>query len=369
MTKRARQINRQVPMRKFRRVINYMNGIGLNPREALQDTGLRNLNLDALGDDDLLPVADFSRLYAAAVKQMQSLRRPIPWAAGIGSDAFELMCFSLISCKTLGEALQRAQRFDNLLYPMLGYKMSLSVSNAEFELHYHVRTQSSEEAFAPERWEWAEHFDAVSHVSGLMVWFKFAAWLVGHTFELNSVSVSSSYVSEAYEQGTQRVFGCPLEFDADTSCFRAPIDVLERRLVHGPESLERFLENSVYELIAAGDAPRSTTAAIRSLIARDFNEGMPSFKDMAEHLHCSESSLRRRLQKEDTSYQDIKDQLRCEFALDHLRNRDTRINELAELLGFAEPSSFVRSFRSWVGMTPSAYRDSHNNANRRSGLH
>ncbi|MFK7730125.1 MAG: helix-turn-helix domain-containing protein [Pseudomonadales bacterium] len=346
-----------------------MNGIGLNPEDALQETSLRNSTLETLSDDELVPVADFSRLYAAAVKQMQSLRRPIPWAAGIGSDAFELMCFSLISCKTLGEALQRAERFDHLLYPLLGYKMSLKTNSSEFELHYHVRTQSSEGAFAPERWNWAEHFDAVSHVSGLMVWFKFAAWLVGHSIELNSVSVSASYVSDAYEQGTQRVFGCPIQFEADASCLRGPIDVLDRRLVHGPESLQRFLENSVYELIAAGDEPRSTTAAIRSLITRDFNEGMPSFKEMAEYLHCSESSLRRRLQQEDTSYQDIKDQLRCEFAIDHLRNRDTRINELAELLGFAEPSSFVRSFRSWVGMTPSAYRENHASAELRPGLH
>lgn len=369
MSKRARQINRQVPMRKFRRVINYMNGIGLDPQQALQETSLRNVNLATVGDDELLPVADFSRLYAAAVKQMQSLRRPIPWAAGIGSDAFELMCFSLISCKTLGEALQRAQRFDHLLYPLLGYKMTLETNNSEFKLHYHVRTQSSEETFTPQQWDWAKHFDAVSHVSGLMVWFKFAAWLVGHSFELNGVSVSASYVSEAYEQGAQRVFGCPIQFDSDASTIRGPIDILQRRLVHGPESLERFLENSVYELIAAGNAPRSTTAAIRSLITRDFNEGMPSFKEMAEYLHCSESSLRRRLQQEDTSYQDIKDQLRCEFAIEHLRNRDTRINELAELLGFAEPSSFVRSFRSWVGMTPSAYREKNTSSTALSGLH
>ncbi len=369
MSKRARQINRQVPVKKFRRVINYMSAIGLQPDDALAAAGLNGATLAELNDDELLPVADFSRLYAAAVKQMQSLRRPIPWAAGIGSDAFELMCFSLISCKTLGDALQRAARFDHLLYPLLGYKMSLKTSATEFELHYHVRTQSSEQAFVPERWDWAEHFDAVSHVSGLMVWFKFASWLVGHSIELNVVHVAASSVSQAYDQGAQRVFQCPIQFDSDTSCLRGSADVLARRLVHGPESLERFLENSVYELIAAGDQQRSTTAAIRSLITRDFTQGMPSFREIADYLHCSESSLRRRLQQEDTSYQEIKDQLRCEFAIEHLRNRNTRINELAELLGFAEPSSFVRSFRSWVGMTPSAYRENHMHSEQHPGLH
>jgi len=129
-------------------------------------------------------------------------------------------------------------------------------------------------------------------------------------------------------------------------------------LVHTPDSLEQFLNNAVYELIALNKKPSSTTAAIRSLIQLDFSDGMPSFEQMASNLHMSESSLRRRLLKENTSYQQIKDQVRCELAIDYLRRNDIKINELAELLGFTEPSSFVRSFRSWMGVTPKVYRDS-----------
>ena len=138
----------------------------------------------------------------------------------------------------------------------------------------------------------------------------------------------------------------------------APLEYLERRLVHTPGSLQEFLNNAVYGLIELTDKPSSTTAAIRSLIKLDFSQGIPSFELMAQKLHMSESSLRRRLLKEDTSYQKIKDQVRCEIALEHLRRPDTKIGELAELLGFTEPSSFVRSFRGWMGVTPKVYRDS-----------
>lgn len=358
MAKHAQQINRLVPVRKVRRVLDYMATIDLDSEAALTSANVNPGRFNKLDDADLIPVADFSRLYGAAVKQMQSLRKPIPWAAGIGTDAFEIMCHSIITCKTLEEALHRAASFDQLLYPLLGYQMSLEVAGAEFSLHYRVRTQSSEKVFAPQGWDWSKHLDSVAHVSGMTVWYKFCAWLIGQDFELNAVHVGAPYVSQAYEQATSAVFNCPLQFDANNSSVRGPAEILQRRLVHTPESLKQFLENSVYELIAMSERPASTTAAIRSLIAQEFTEGMPSFKEMAGFLHCSESSLRRRLQQENTSYQAIKDQLRCEFALDHLRNRDTRINELAELLGFAEPSSFVRSFKSWVGMTPSEYRES-----------
>ena len=77
----------------------------------------------------------------------------------------------------------------------------------------------------------------------------------------------------------------------------------------------------------------------------------------AQSLHMSESSLRRRLQKENTSYQALKDEIRCEVAIDKLLNQNAKVADLAEYLGFTEPSSFVRSFKSWTGQTPKSYRE------------
>jgi AraC-like DNA-binding protein len=71
----------------------------------------------------------------------------------------------------------------------------------------------------------------------------------------------------------------------------------------------------------------------------------------------SESSLRRRLQKEDTSYQALKDEVRCEVAINKLLHEKAKIADLADYLGFTEPSSFVRSFKGWTGDTPSSYRE------------
>jgi len=348
----------EVPVRRFRRVTQYLDSIGLDSQKALAEAGIAQEHFDALADDDMLSVADYSRLYSKSIKHMQSLNRPIPWAAGLGSDAFELMCSCIISCKTLGEALDRAQRFDKLLYPLLGYKMSVHREDAFFELRYYVNTPTSEEAFVPKGWSWAEHFQTVAFASGLMVWSRFCSWLVGHTLELESVRVAGPIATPSYAQSQQTIFACPIEYDAETTALRAPLDYLSHRIVHSPESLARFLENSVYELVVAADESRSTTAAIRSLISRDIQEGIPSFEAMAATLHSSQSGLRRRLQNENTSYQEIKDQLRCELAIEQLHNLDTRISTLSELLGFAETSSFIRSFRGWTGKTPKEYRDS-----------
>ena len=127
--------------------------------------------------------------------------------------------------------------------------------------------------------------------------------------------------------------------------------------MHTVDSLEQFLDNAVYQLIAIDRQPASTSAAIKSLISIDLPSGLPSFTRIAEHLHMSESSLRRRLQKENTSYQNLKDEVRCQVAIDKLLNETVKIADLSEYLGFTEPSSFVRSFKGWTGDTPKIYRE------------
>ena len=347
-----------VPVRKFLRLLDYMERIGLDTESMLAPLGLTRRQMEQLSADHSLSGRAYSAMYRNAVRQMQTLKRPLPWAAGLGSEAFELMCHCIISTRTLGEALELAQRYDHMLYPILGYRMRVQRHDNRFELHYRVHIDRDNRTFVPEGWDRAEHYETVARASGLMVWYGLCGWLIGRTLDLAEVQIAAPPVSEAYRDGLARVFHCPLKFESQQNKLVASADYLDRRLVHTIESLENFLENVVYELSILSRKPASTTAAIRSLIKLDFSEGMPSFQQMASNLHMSESSLRRRLLKEDTSYQAIKDQVRCEIAIEHLSREDTRINDLAELLGFTEPSSFVRSFRGWMGMTPRAYRDS-----------
>jgi AraC-like DNA-binding protein len=346
-----------IPIRKFRRLLDYMETIGLDAEAIAASVDLSVSRLKAIPDEQGLPAEFYSQMFRQAVQQWQTLDRPIPWAAGIGSEAFELLCHCIITCKTLGEALQRAARFDRLLYPLLGHRVETTLVDEHCRLRYRVRVEARDNVFAPEGWDRAAHTKTVANASGLTVWYALSGWLVGRSIELQSAHISGSYVSDDYRDGLKRVFHCPIEFDSEENELVFSGDYLSHRLVHTPESLQEFLSNAVYQLIVLNSKPASTSAAIRSLIKMDFSEGLPSFEQMADNLHMSESSLRRRLLKEETSYQNIKDQVRCEIAVEHLRHPTIKINELAGMLGFTEPSSFVRSFRSWTGVTPKAYRD------------
>lgn len=62
------------------------------------------------------------------------------------------------------------------------------------------------------------------------------------------------------------------------------------------------------------------------------------------------------LRKTGHSYQQLLNEVRRELAKQYLRDQRHSIRDIAFLLGFAEPSVFVRSFRRWTGQTPGAFR-------------
>lgn len=346
-----------IPVRKFVQLLDYLETIKLNPVEIAQRINLDSQDLANLPPDQRLSGLYYCRLYKEAVVEMQKLNRPLPWGAGIGSDAFELICYCLIGCRTLGDALARVERFDRFFYPLAGYSLVVTRENAQATLAFRINMDLVDEVFVPEDWDGAASFETISKVSGLLVWHALCGWLIGRSVEASEVRISAPFLAPAYHQGMAKVFDCPVIYDSTENSLIFPESILHHRVVHTTDSLDDFLGDVIYQLVAIKQKPASTSAAIKSLISIDFKNGPPGFSEIAESLHMSESSLRRRLLKENTSFQVLKDEVRCAKAIEHLRNDDMKIHELSDLLGYTEPSSFVRSFRNWTGVTPKVYKD------------
>ena len=348
-----------VAAKKFLRLLDYIERIGLDADALAARANLAPQLLAQLDPEHPLPAQQYSRLYKECVADMQRLDIRMPWAAGLGTEAFDLMCHSMISARTLGDALNLAARFETLLYPLIGHRVGLQTqSDVNWaRLSYSIDESWACSALLPSHWDRAEAGETVSKASGLLVWHALCGWLTGQAIEAKEMHVAAPYLSKQYYEGLAAVFQCPIYFDAKENSFSFDQGVLERRLVHSVDSLHDFLDNTVYQLIEMEQKPASTSSAIKSLVSIELPGPMPSFSEIAHTLHMSESSLRRRLQRENTSYQALKDEVRCEVAINKLLYEDARTADLAEYLGFTEPSSFVRSFKSWTGQTPTAYRD------------
>lgn len=347
-----------LPVRKIHRLLTYVENLGLDPVDIAESIGLDLTDVFDATPDESIPSIYYALLYKESVVRLQQDNRLIPWAAGIGSDAFRMMCYCIISCTTLRDALRRAERFDSLLYPVTGHRVEFDLTESgSARLSYIVDESKNQDAFSPGKWTLDECI-SVAKSSGIETWFGLCGWLIGRDIEVFRVSIDSSAISLAYAERMKELYRCPVQFEAENTCIEFAEEFLDYRIVHDSRSLEEFLDTGPYQLWSTDTRVVSTSAAIRSLLGTDFRSGVPSFEEMASNMHMSPSTLRRHLLSEGTSYQKIKDESRREIAIEMLCFSDAKISDISEHVGFSDTSSFVRSFRSWTGITPKAYRES-----------
>ncbi len=305
-----------------------------------------------------MPSIYYAKIYNEMVSELQQSNKHTPWAAGLGSDAFKMMCYCMISCRTLGDALERAQKYNSLTYPLFGQQVTLlRPTDGGARITFNVDETFVRQSLSPTNWSLQECI-SVARSSGLETWLGLAGWLIGRKIEPTKITIAGEKLSDSYRARMHDVFQCLIEFDSTTTSLDFPDELLNFRIVHDHDSLEDFLDTGPYQLWSTDDKLVSTTAAIKSLLGNTFSGGIPSFSDMASSMHMSTSTLRRHLLVEGSSYQKIKDERRRDIAIELLCLGDTKISDISDQVGFSDTSSFVRSFRAWTGKTPKAYRDS-----------
>jgi AraC-like DNA-binding protein len=85
-------------------------------------------------------------------------------------------------------------------------------------------------------------------------------------------------------------------------------------------------------------------------------DGYPTADHLAEQLHLSPRTFRRRLRDQGHSYQLLLEDARRRDSLQLLNNPELEVRQISALLGYADPANFTRAFRQWTGMTPSTWR-------------
>ncbi|MCW8880490.1 MAG: HDOD domain-containing protein [Kangiellaceae bacterium] len=95
---------------------------------------------------------------------------------------------------------------------------------------------------------------------------------------------------------------------------------------------------------------------------REYLATLTTLKDVtqasiAENFNMSLSSLRRRFAESETSFSEFFQRYRRNRSLEMLAEEETKLEVIAEVLGFSERASFDRAFRQWFDTTPAKYRE------------
>lgn len=251
--------------------------------------------------------------------------------------SFAMMCHAVIHCRSLESALNRGLLFYSL-FPGAP-RLSLAREDEWVRL-------SLDDA---QLWD-PDHFLSESL---LLIWHRLGSWMIGQRIRLEQATFS--YPRPEHGAEYDLLFSCPLQFKAAQSSLLFHSRYLNMPLLQDERTLKRFLERSPADLLSRPDDGDSLSSQLRRLLNRD-RSSWPDLETVAAHLHISPQTLRRHLREEGSSFQELKDQLRRDIAIYHLGRADLSLQQIAEQLGFSEPSAFHRAFKKWTGLTPGAYR-------------
>jgi AraC-like DNA-binding protein len=153
----------------------------------------------------------------------------------------------------------------------------------------------------------------------------------------------------------EALFGCPIAFDAEHSELALPLALLDTQLPHANQAYCAIFEQQVARTLARLPGKSGLSEHVRAAVQATLSSGDCTLASAAKRLGMSERTLQRRLKAEGTSFAELVDVLRSELAGVYLAQA-VPVQEIAWLLGYAEPSAFHHAFRRWTGKTPEQAR-------------
>lgn len=152
----------------------------------------------------------------------------------------------------------------------------------------------------------------------------------------------------------RKFFEVKPRFDAARSALIFPEHWLARPLPSADPFLHRLMRDRVNELLVADD--EGLVGQLLRFLRTEATAADCSLEATARHFGLHSRALSRRLAKDGTSFQVLRDEVRFDSACQFLRNTRLPVNEIASTLGYADGSAFNRAFRRWAGAAPAAWR-------------
>ncbi len=97
-------------------------------------------------------------------------------------------------------------------------------------------------------------------------------------------------------------------------------------------------------------------ARVVEVLQRRVGHAPMSIGHIADELNLSKRTLQRRLQQQDISFADLRDQVRFHHSIDYLIKQQQSIDSISASLDFSDRTSFTNAFKRWTGLSPSAFR-------------
>ena len=260
-------------------------------------------------------------------------------ATGIDLRDLGLLYYVLASSDTLGEAMKRGQRYCSLQNEgvLMKYRDDGRVC---VSFHYNgVRRLSDRHQI--------EFFVTTA--------VRLCRQLVG--WRLNPIRIRLAHRRTNLPAGVAPYFGCEFDFGSEVDEIEYAPSSGRLPLASADTYLNKLLMKYCEEALSRRRLKvQCWRLAVENTLAPLLPHGQGRLSEVATRLGVSIRTLERRLARENVSFVEVLDELRCELAKRYLQEPNLPISQIAWLLGYADPSAFTHSFRRWTGKSPTQLR-------------
>ena len=155
----------------------------------------------------------------------------------------------------------------------------------------------------------------------------------------------------------RRVFDTRLQFNSNIDGIICRAAILDDPLPSYDAETARYMQK-LLDVINTRPA-EAAADKVRQLIWLLLPTGRCSVQIVAQHLGLDRRTLHRHLQRNGQTFSDLLDSVRADLAVKYLAHYHRPLKDLAELLGFSEPSAFARWFAHRFGCSATTWRQRH----------
>jgi len=245
--------------------------------------------------------------------------------------------FAWLASSSLRTALQRMHRYARMIQEKLIVELD---EDSEF---FYVRIDARRSALN----------EKIREEGQLSAVTKLCRVICGNSFSPAKVCFQQKKPAETsfhYE-----FFRCPIDFEAPATVIAIHLADVDKRLTGSNDELARLNEHIVIKYLAHS-SKNDIVNRVKAAIIDGLSNGFVTEESIAGELHTTPRNLHRKLQKKETSFKQLLNEIRKDLALQYIQDRSKTLTEISFMLGFSEASSFSRAFKSWTGKPPSEAR-------------
>jgi AraC-like DNA-binding protein len=254
--------------------------------------------------------------------------------------SYGIVGFALLSSATLREALNVAAQFGLLMSFKLGLHINDDDDSARLELSDQYGLNDHQQGV----WYYLEISKLITLLQDIL----------GLGFKCDGIDLAID--APADEQARVRdSLGIEVRFNCQGTAIRFAGHWLDARLAQANSithaSCKATCQAQMREVVQKYDL----SYQVQNLLLGS-GQCIASLSDIADRLHLSPRTLRRRLDALGTSYNALLVEVRKKLAIRYLLNTPMTTEAISEQLNYSDAANFRHAFKRWTGRSPREYR-------------